>query len=531
MLTWNQQKILLLVCSILCLVLCLPMFFNFSAFLDGLSDLGLRLFKQEFLAYLWNTLSLAFFSCFIASLIGGAAAIGIFYLEPKYRKFWELLFYLPLIFPAYVLAFVFSGAFSPGSDLQMVLRESLPSLVGFLPSSDSPILLYFSLGIVLSPYVFINLKFALQSISQNLREAAYSLSSSRWFRIKKLYLPALFPWWKEACVLVIMECIADFGAVAIFNYDSFTLAIYKAWFGYFSLDAARELSSGLVIIVFALLLLAKWAVIKRIPTKEFKFSSSNRKIKTWKKLAVSFSLCLLWFVCVGLPVIQLILWAMDSQMELGQILGLLKNSASIAIYCALILAVVSILFAILARFNKSILSGLIQSTARLSYAIPGTVLAVGCYYPLSQIDHWLSAVFNKDIQIFIGSILITIVALCIRYFNVVFTPVSNALTSLNPSVEEAGMGLGHKAFSILRKIHIPIILPVLFHSLVLLIIDVLKEMPIQLMTRSYGWDGISVKIYEFTSEGEWEMAAAVSLVLIVAGLVPVILLTRVKHEN
>ena len=54
-------------------------------------------------------------------------------------------------------------------------------------------------------------------------------------------------------MLALMETLADFGTVAVFNYDTFTTAIYKAWFAMFSLPAASQLASLLIVIVFAMI--------------------------------------------------------------------------------------------------------------------------------------------------------------------------------------------------------------------------------------------------------------------------------------
>ena len=56
-------------------------------------------------------------------------------------------------------------------------------------------------------------------------------------------------------MLALMETLADFGTMAVFNYDTFTTAIYKTWFGLFSLSGASQLASVLVLLVFALILL------------------------------------------------------------------------------------------------------------------------------------------------------------------------------------------------------------------------------------------------------------------------------------
>jgi len=68
--------------------------------------------------------------------------------------------------------------------------------------------------------------------------------------------------------------------------------------------------------------------------------------------------------------------------------------------------------------------------------------------------------------------------------------------------------------------------PGLFTAALLVLVDVMKEMPATLLLRPFGWDTLAVRIYELTSEGEWERAAFPALVLVLVGLLPVLFLAR-----
>jgi iron(III) transport system permease protein len=71
----------------------------------------------------------------------------------------------------------------------------------------------------------------------------------------------------------------------------------------------------------------------------------------------------------------------------------------------------------------------------------------------------------------------------------------------------------------------------LFSAAALVFVDVMKEMPITLMTRPFGWDTLAVRIFEMTSEGEWERAALPAVALVLAGLLPIALLVRHTETN
>ena len=159
------------------------------------------------------------------------------------------------------------------------------------------------------------------------------------------------------------------------------------------------------------------------------------------------------------------------------------------------------------------------------------MLAVGVFIVLSQADSLLvgiiKAVIGFDADTLMrGTVFIVIAAYMVRFMAAGFNPVSSAMNRITPSLDEASVSMGVTGISLLRRIHLPILRNGLFTAAVLVFVDVMKEMPITLMTRPFGWDTLAVKIYELTSEGEWERAALPAVALVVGGLLPVIILTR-----
>lgn len=155
---------------------------------------------------------------------------------------------------------------------------------------------------------------------------------------------------------------------------------------------------------------------------------------------------------------------------------------------------------------------LLVRIATLGYALPGTVLAVGVFIVFSRADGLLVDIikavsgFEAD-ALMLGTVFIVIAAYMVRFMAAGFNPVSSAMNRITPCLDEASVSMGVTGISLLRRIHLPILRNGLFTTAVLVFVDVMKEMPITLMTRPFGWDTLAVKIYELTSEGEWERAA------------------------
>jgi iron(III) transport system permease protein len=75
-------------------------------------------------------------------------------------------------------------------------------------------------------------------------------------------------------------------------------------------------------------------------------------------------------------------------------------------------------------------------------------------------------------------------------------------------------------------VQLPILRPAIFSAMLLVFVDIMKELPITLMTRPFGWDTLAVMVFQLTTEGEWQRAALPALAIVVVGLLPVILLSR-----
>jgi iron(III) transport system permease protein len=166
--------------------------------------------------------------------------------------------------------------------------------------------------------------------------------------------------------------------------------------------------------------------------------------------------------------------------------------------------------------------------------LPGTILAVGIFIPVAFLDNAINGLAMKLFEtgtgpLLQGTLLVMVTAYVVRFMAAGFNSIDNAMQRITKSIDEAARGMGLKGLNMLRRIHLPILRAGVLTAVTMVFIDVMKEMPITLMTRPFGWDTLAVKIYELTSEGEWERAALPAITLIMAGLIPIILL--VKHSE
>ncbi len=448
---------------------------------------------------------------------------------------WALL--LPLAMPTYVLAFVFLGIFDFTGPVQTFLRGHLGRSVWF-PDIRSTAGVILVMSLALYPYVYLLARSAFLSQGKQTIEAAQSLGCTSFAAFFRVALPMARPWIAGGLLLVLMETLADFGAVSIFNYDTFTTAIYKAWYGFFSIDAAAQLSSLLVIIVLAVLLLEQRLRRGR------KYSESARVTNRIKLLklegaagwAASVFASIVLLTAFILPFGQLIFWCLESFADLdtaylvylGHSLLLSGIAAVFICFCALLLAYVQ-------RHHPGGMTSFLVRLATLGYALPGTVLAVGLVIVISLFDNQLAsimAIMGLETTILLqGTILTMLLAYAVRFMAAGYNGIHSSMEKITPSIDEAAQSLGITGVKMIRKIHVPILRSGLLTAGILVFVDVMKEMPITLMTRPFGWDTLAVKIFELTSEGEWQRAALPAVALVAGGIIPLIFLTKQMDKS
>ena len=445
---------------------------------------------------------------------------------------WGLL--LPLAFPAYVLAFVTLGLFDFTGPVQTSLRSWFGTEPFWFPNIRSRMGVIIVMTLAFYPYVYLLARNAFLTQGKRSLEAAQSLGLNSAQGFFKVALPMARPWIASGVMLVLMETLADFGTVAVFNYDTFTTAIYKAWFSMFSLSAASQLASLLIIIIFVLIVIEQ-KFRSRIRYAETKQSSRMAPIilTGWKSWAVAGLASATLFFAFLLPITQLFIWAIDSFAEEfnQRYLGFLWHSLTLSGLSALLICVISILMIYSVRRHPDMVSRMAVRIATIGYALPGVVLAVGIYIPLAWVDNWFSQMAMQLFSIetgflFQGTFVVMLIAYMTRFMAVGYNPIDSAMQRVTFSIDEASMGLGVSGWGMLQKVHLPILKGGIFTAATLVFVDVMKEMPITLMTRPFGWDTLSVRIFEMTSEGEWEQAALPAVVLVLTGLIPIIMLTR-----
>lgn len=523
-----------LAAGVLALLVLLPIVVIFTGWAHVDSEVWRHLADTVLLGLVRNTVALLIGVGIGVTVIGVSLAWIVTAYEFRGRAALEWLLMLPLAVPPYVLAFVFIGLFDFSGPVQGALNAWLGGDYWFPEvRSEGGVMLVMSLA--LYPYVYMLARAAFQAQGRSVIEAARVHGLSPIQAFVHVALPMARPAVAAGVALALMETLADFGAVSIFNYDTFTTAIYKAWFGLFNLPAAGQLASLLLLFVFTALI-AEGRMRGRA-----RYHGDARgqrhlhraRLHGWRKLLViAWPLLVLCFAFV-LPLVQLLSWAVEvAARDLdSRYWGLLGHTLMLGGLAAVFTISSALLLAYTRRQFGSPLVAFNVRLATLGYALPGSVLAVGIMTAFAWADDRIADVYEAWFGGFpewalMGSVFALVFAYGVRFLAVAYGAVDSAFERIRPSITEAARGLGASHGEVLRRVYLPILRPGLLTGTLLVFVEVMKEMPATLLLRPFGWDTLAVRIYELTSEGEWERAALPAVALVLAGLLPVVLLVR-----
>ena len=427
-------------------------------------------------------------------------------------EFFSKALILPLAFPSYILAFIYLGFFSHAGFFFSFLR-SLNIDIFF------PIKTLWGLSLVMSfslfPYVYFICFRAFKSFGVRALEVSQSLGFSERKSFFKLVLPSHKPWIMTGLLFVTLDVLSDFGASSLFNYNSLSVVIYHAWYNFFSWDMSAQISVFLVLISVIFILAYERSIKKAQFTTSLKqLESSKKRLSGLSEFFVVLFLSLLVFLSFFFPLLQLLLWSFQSSFHTTYISSFFQ-SLFLGLVGALIVMFLALVFSFFKRWfvkRGEFLEGF-SRVAFLGYGVPGTVWAVN----VLKLSSFLS--FSSLSSLFFGFFL--------KFFMVGVKPLEAGFERLKISLDEGAMTLGLKPFFVFYKLQFPFLKSTFMLSFILVFVEIIKEMPMTLMMRPSGWSPLSSRIFEFTSEGEWEKAALPSLFIVFLAFLVVLKVRKV----
>jgi len=455
------------------------------------------------------------------------------------RRIFEWAMLLPLAMPAYVIAYVYTDLLEYAGPVQVFLRH----LFGWQIASDYWFPEIRSLGgaiammsLVLYPYVYLLSRAAFLEQSVGLLDASRTLGCGPWATFFRVSLPMARPSIATGVALALMETLNDVGTVDFFAVNTLTLGIYDVWLNMGNIGGAAQIA--MVMLVFVIILLT----IERQSRRRHKHYQSSGRLKELPghRLAgfpagLAMVACLIPVVA-GFVVPASVLvnnsiryfdesWTPEFVQYAFNSLALSSGAAAVAVCIALLLA-----------YGRRLAGGTIVtgavSFASFGYAVPGAVLAIGVIIPLAGFDNALDAYLRDQFGfstglLLSGTVFAILFAYVVRFLAIALGSVDSSLTKVTPVMDMASRTLGHGPAATFFKVHLPLIRGGVLIGVLVVFVDCMKELPATLILRPFNFDTLATYVYQFASDELIEQASLGALAIVLAGLIPVVVLSRI----
>ncbi|NCO74931.1 MAG: iron ABC transporter permease [Cyanobacteria bacterium] len=523
--------------TIVALLICVPIFTVISSLFADKKEVWQHLTDTVLKDYIFNSLLLMLGVAIGVLLIGVSCAWLVTMCDFFGSRVLEWLLLMPLAAPAYILAYSYTNMLEYFGPVQIWLRgifgwESVDDY--WFPSIRNLWGAIAMLILVLYPYVYLLARVAFLEQSVCTVEASRSLGYNPWQSFYKVALPCSRPSIVTGLALALMETLNDFGTVQYFGVNTFTTGIYRTWLGMGERVAAAGLSSFLMIFIVILLFVERKS---RSHARYYQTNNSNQNLPryslNWFRSILALCTCsvpvILGFI---IPTIYLLNLTIRNQEETltENFWELSRNSLILALISSIIAIFVGLIMAYGQRLIPKIIINISIRIASMGYAIPGSVIAVGILIPLGKIDNtidsWMTTHFNISTGLLLsGTIIALIYAYLVRFLAVSFNTIESSLSKIKPNLDDASRSLGYGAFATLFKVHLPLMWGGILTAIMLVFVDVMKELPATLVMRPFNFDTLAVRVYQYASDERLMEASAPALTIILVGILPVTILS------
>ena len=518
----------------LLIIFCAPIFIVLSSLFGDYSDNWSHLYSYVLGDYISSTVMLIFGVSILVFFLGTTTAWIVTNYNFYGKSFFEWSLILPLSIPPYILAYTFTGLFDPYGDANNLIRSifNLDSDVIIFPSVRNIYGAIMVFSFTLYPYVYLVSRSAFLNQSKSMKEAARLLGLSEIGVFLKLGIPIIRPAAIGGLMLVIMETLSDFGAVDHFAIQTFTTGIFRTWYGMYDLQTAMQLASLLLIIV------GLFFILERNSRNSAAFTANNSSFINEKEAKLSaiksfgaFLVCFIpIFIGFILPISELIFWSFESESTFfnQNFIQTSFNTISLAIVAGLISALIALLINFSIRLKPGSSIRRFSSLLSIGYAVPGLILAVGIVQLLIYVD---SNFLDSTDVVLTGSIFGLLLAYIIKSYALANSSIESGYERITTSIDDAAKILGSSGWNMLSRVHSPLMKTSFLTATLLVMSEVVKELPATLILRPFNFETLAVSTYIYAAEERMFQAASPAIVIVVIGLIPIVFLSKMIRSS
>ncbi|MEV7605106.1 iron ABC transporter permease [Paenarthrobacter sp. NPDC089322] len=503
--------------------------------LDGIGSLGATAPPRALLDMVLTTLMLMVGVAAGSLLIGGGLAWLVTAYRFPLRNVFVWLLVLPLAVPAYVLGFVFLSVFDVAGPVQELLRAVFGVDV-WVPEVRSLPAAVLVMTLSLYPYVYLLARTALVEHTAGAYDAARTLGAGQGRALRRVLLPLARPWLAAGMALVMMETLTDFATVQYFNVQTVSVGVYLVWKGTFNFHAATQLA--VLVLLFAVAVLAGERALRGRARYHRQGGRGQglqpQRLRGGRAWAATVTCAAAVSVGFLIPVLQLLAWAVGEAAKNTGFLAdprfgqYLVNTLVVAAVTAAACVLLSLGVGHGVRMGGGRFVPWLAQLTSVGYAVPGAVVGIGVLITFATLDNLLEAagVPGGTGLLVTGSVLGILYAYVIRFLAPAYQAIDASFAKISPTVTYSALSLGAAPQRILARVHAPLAKSGIAVALMLVAIDAVKELPIVLLLRPFGFTTASVWVYELARENFWEKASLPALIIVAAAILPVLVIVR-----
>lgn len=506
-----------------------------AVLVDGLGTMGSGTVPRDIGAMVLTTVLLMAGVGTGTLLVGGGLAWLVTAYTFPLRNVLSWALVLPLAMPAYILGFVFLSTFDVGGPVQAVLR-SVFGPGAWLPEVRSLPGAVLVMSLTLYPYVYLLARTAFSEQGAATYDAARTLGASRGRTLWRVLAPLARPSLAAALALVMMETLTDFATVQYFNVQTVSVGVYLVWKGSFDFHAATQLS--VLVLLFAVAVLAAERLFRgrsRFHQKAGRGKGLQpRKLSGWAGWAATLAGVAVLAAGFLLPLARLAAWAVGEAISTGgpmldpRFPGYLLNSVVVAAIAALVCAALALAIGHSVRLGGGAVVVSAAQATTFGYAVPGAVIGIGVLIAFAKLDELLetAGVPGGTGLLVTGSVAGILAAYVVRFLGPAYQAVDASFAKISPALTASALSLGATPGRLLARVHLPLARRGAAVAAALVAIDAVKELPIVLLLRPFGFTTVSVWVYELARENFWEKASLPALGIVAVAIIPVYFLFR-----
>jgi len=130
-----------------------------------------------------------------------------------------------------------------------------------------------------------------------------------------------------------------------------------------------------------------------------------------------------------------------------------------------------------------------------------------------------------------GTAAALVYAYVVRFLTVAYNSTNAGLMQIPTLYDDAARTLGATRFRLMKKVQLPLMLPSACTALILVFVDVMRELPATLILRPFNFETLATRVYRLASDERIAEASTAALCIVLIGLLPVVALNRIREQS